>query len=75
MAGEKDPRDLDKRTGSASSNALNESGTRSSSGGEEDVLGAEGDELRTRTSRGERIGNKVETDNEGRITQRGNSDI
>ncbi|MDQ6929036.1 MAG: hypothetical protein M3126_00020 [Candidatus Eremiobacteraeota bacterium] len=67
--------DADDATQSANSQALNESGTRSSSGGEEDILGADGDEIRNRTSRGENVTNKADVDNEGRVTQRSNTDI
>lgn len=67
--------DLDDGSETTDSDALNESGTRSSSGGSEDILGPEGDELRERTRHGENVGTKIDTDNEGRVTQRSNSDV
>ncbi|MDQ2662844.1 MAG: hypothetical protein M3Y18_02275 [Candidatus Eremiobacteraeota bacterium] len=54
----------DDREESASGDALNQSGTQSSSGGNE---GAAPD--------GDVIGKDAETDNEGRVAQRSNTDV
>ncbi|MBC5815409.1 MAG: hypothetical protein GIW97_02605 [Candidatus Eremiobacteraeota bacterium] len=60
---------------SADSDALNKSGTKSTAGGSGDLLGPDGDDVRERTDQGKMVGNHLETDNEGRVTQRSNSDI
>jgi|GEM_PF-4734491 len=60
---------------STDSDELNKSGTDSSAGGSEDILGPDGEQLRNRTSKDKVIGNRIDTDNEGRVTQRSNTDI
>ncbi|MDQ2865654.1 MAG: hypothetical protein M3R51_05460 [Candidatus Eremiobacteraeota bacterium] len=52
-----------------------EHGTENSSGGSEDVLGPGGNEIRNSKDAGKPIGNRIDTDNEGRVTQRSNTDV